>query len=146
MIVCHFILNLRQIEPAGSSWVSGNQSRSLRFVGNIGQSLQFGEEGEAGGGEDMPGVEVASAEADVSESLEIATGAVDGEEANEGQLRHRNGTDVEAQQVSQCHIVSCWHLRRTHVYTDPELYQLEHCILRPPCLKMRLCGIISMSD
>ncbi|KAI0769497.1 hypothetical protein BC629DRAFT_1595824 [Irpex lacteus] len=97
MIVCHFILSLRQVEPAGSSWASGNQSRSIRFIGNIGQSLQFGKEGEAGG-EDMPGVEVASAEADVSESLEIATGAVDGEEANEGQLRQRNGTDVEAQQ------------------------------------------------
>lgn len=42
MIVCRFILNLRQIEPAGSSWASGNKSVSLRFVGNLGQPLQIG--------------------------------------------------------------------------------------------------------
>ncbi len=42
LIVCRFIL--RQVKPAGSSWVSGNQSHSLRFVGNMGETLQFGEE------------------------------------------------------------------------------------------------------
>ncbi|KAI0086733.1 hypothetical protein BDY19DRAFT_995486 [Irpex rosettiformis] len=42
LIVYRFILNLRQVKPAGSSWVSGNQSGSLRFVGNAGESLRFG--------------------------------------------------------------------------------------------------------
>lgn len=43
LVVCRFILNLRQVKPAGSSWISGNQSHSLRCVGNMGESLQFGE-------------------------------------------------------------------------------------------------------
>ncbi|KAI0086731.1 hypothetical protein BDY19DRAFT_907923 [Irpex rosettiformis] len=42
LIVCRFILNLRQVKPAGSSWISGNQSGSLRFVGNAGEPLRFG--------------------------------------------------------------------------------------------------------
>lgn len=46
IIVCRFILNLRQVKHAGSSWVSGDQSHSLKFVGNMGQSLQFGEDQE----------------------------------------------------------------------------------------------------
>ncbi|KAI0086729.1 hypothetical protein BDY19DRAFT_995483 [Irpex rosettiformis] len=29
-------------KPAGSSWISGSQSGSLRFVGNAGESLRFG--------------------------------------------------------------------------------------------------------
>ncbi|KAI0825861.1 hypothetical protein BC629DRAFT_31621 [Irpex lacteus] len=62
MIVCHFILNLRQFEPAGSSWASADQSHSLRFVGNMGQSLQFGVEDADGEEEDVPGVEGTSAE------------------------------------------------------------------------------------
>ncbi|KAI0769533.1 hypothetical protein BC629DRAFT_1442216 [Irpex lacteus] len=51
MVICRFILNLRQIEPAGSSWASGNKSISLRFVGNMGESLQFGNRDEIGGDE-----------------------------------------------------------------------------------------------
>lgn len=43
LVVCRFILNLRQVKPAGSFWIFGNQSHSLRFVGNMGESLQFGE-------------------------------------------------------------------------------------------------------
>ncbi|KAI0086727.1 hypothetical protein BDY19DRAFT_995482 [Irpex rosettiformis] len=46
LIVCRFILNLRQVKPAGSSWISGTQSGSLRFVGNAGESLRFGAEEE----------------------------------------------------------------------------------------------------
>ncbi|KAI0093015.1 hypothetical protein BDY19DRAFT_989699 [Irpex rosettiformis] len=42
IIVCRFILNLRQVKPAESSWISGSQSGSLRFVGNAGESLRFG--------------------------------------------------------------------------------------------------------
>lgn len=42
IIICRFILNLRQISPVGSSWTSGNESTSIRFVGNMGESLQFG--------------------------------------------------------------------------------------------------------
>ena len=42
IIICRFTLNLRQVKSPGSSWVSGRQSASLRFVGNAGGSLQFG--------------------------------------------------------------------------------------------------------
>ncbi len=43
IIICRFILNLRQVQPGGASCSSGsNKSISLRFVGNVGQSLQFG--------------------------------------------------------------------------------------------------------
>lgn len=41
--VCRFILNLRQVKPAGDSTIYDNQSHSLRFVGNMGESLQFGD-------------------------------------------------------------------------------------------------------
>ena len=55
IIICRFILHLRQFKPCCSSWVSGNQSASIRFVGNAGGSLQFGpdedEEGEEAVGE-----------------------------------------------------------------------------------------------
>ncbi|KAI0769499.1 hypothetical protein BC629DRAFT_1725031 [Irpex lacteus] len=50
LIVCRFILHLRQPKlagtAAGSSWASGNQSFSVRFVGNAGNALQIGEEDE----------------------------------------------------------------------------------------------------
>ena len=46
MVEC-FILNLRQVKPlAESSEVSDNQSTSVRFVGNAGESLQLGVESE----------------------------------------------------------------------------------------------------
>ncbi len=96
MIVCHFILSLRQIKPAGSSWASCNQSRSLRFVGNMGQSLQFGGEAEHNE-DDLIESEATSAEFDVSP--EAASGAADGDEPDEG-LRKRHGIDLEAQKVS----------------------------------------------
>ncbi|KAI0084474.1 hypothetical protein BDY19DRAFT_909816 [Irpex rosettiformis] len=50
IIVCRFILNLRQVKPAGSSWLSGGQSVNLRFVGNMGEALHFGADE---GGEDF---------------------------------------------------------------------------------------------
>ncbi len=67
-IVCRFILNLRQTEPAGSYWTSETPSPSLHFAGSMGNSLQFG-----GGDDDEEEEEeiVASAEADAS--MEIAT-------------------------------------------------------------------------
>lgn len=40
IIICRFILNLRQVKTTDSSSVSGNQLTKLRFVGNIGQSLE----------------------------------------------------------------------------------------------------------
>ena len=50
IIICRFTLDLRQVKSPGSSWVSGSQSASLRFVGNAGGLLHFGgddvEEGE----------------------------------------------------------------------------------------------------
>ena len=55
IIICRFTLDLRQVKFPGSSCVSGNQSASLRFVGNAGGSLRFGpdedEEGEEDGDE-----------------------------------------------------------------------------------------------
>ena len=43
IIICRFILNLRQVKSPGNSWVSGSgRSLSLRFVGNAGESLRFG--------------------------------------------------------------------------------------------------------
>ncbi|KAI0084418.1 hypothetical protein BDY19DRAFT_997771 [Irpex rosettiformis] len=48
IIVCRFILNLRQVKPAGISCISSNQSASvgIRFAGNAGESLKFGEDDE----------------------------------------------------------------------------------------------------
>ena len=55
IIICRFTLDLRQVKFPGSSCFSGNQSVSLRFVGNAGGSLRFGpdedEEGEEDGDE-----------------------------------------------------------------------------------------------
>ena len=43
IIICRFILNLRQVKSPGDSWVSGSgRSLSLRFVGNAGEPLRFG--------------------------------------------------------------------------------------------------------
>lgn len=39
LLICRFILNLRQVKPAGSSWVTGSQSASLRFAGDVGNLL-----------------------------------------------------------------------------------------------------------
>ncbi|KAI0825869.1 hypothetical protein BC629DRAFT_1586729 [Irpex lacteus] len=93
MIVCHFILNLRQIEPAGSSWVSANQSHSLRFVGNMGQSLQFGVEDANGEEEGVPGVEGPSAEGPVSSWPEITIEA--DRETDKGYIRPTYRTEQE---------------------------------------------------
>ena len=50
IIICRFTLNVRQVKSPGSSWISGSQSVSLRFVGDAGGLLQIGanedEEGE----------------------------------------------------------------------------------------------------
>lgn len=40
VIVCRFILNLRQIDYSGDSIISGDQTFSLRFVGSLGEPLQ----------------------------------------------------------------------------------------------------------
>lgn len=101
MIVCHFILSLRQIEPTGASWPSADQSQSLRFVGNMGQSLQFGQDTESGEGEDVPGVRVPP---NRTEIFGIVTEGAEGEEVDGKHIRRRYSTDLEAQQleVSQC--------------------------------------------
>lgn len=73
MIVYHFILNLRQIEPSDNySGEAGSQSLSLRFVGNMGQPLQSVREGEGDDNnndddaeEDASEFEATPAEADV---------------------------------------------------------------------------------
>ncbi|KAI0084424.1 hypothetical protein BDY19DRAFT_997774 [Irpex rosettiformis] len=76
IIVCRFILNLRQVKPAGSSWISGNQSGSLRFVGNAGESLRFGADEEPEEEEENTAERLAEAEKpdtlaqDISDSKE----------------------------------------------------------------------------
>ena len=42
--LCRVILNLRQSDPAMSSSTTESQARSVRFIGNVGESLQFSEE------------------------------------------------------------------------------------------------------
>ncbi|KAI0084393.1 hypothetical protein BDY19DRAFT_1051285 [Irpex rosettiformis] len=42
IIICRFILNLRLVTSAETSFTSGNQWDSLHFVGNAGESLRFG--------------------------------------------------------------------------------------------------------
>ncbi|KAI0825866.1 hypothetical protein BC629DRAFT_30999 [Irpex lacteus] len=94
MIVCRFILNLRQCEPAGSSWASANQSRSLRFVGNMGQSLQFGDEDANGEEEDVPGV-AGTPEAGVSLWPEITTEAAEDPEVNKEYVGRSDNAEKE---------------------------------------------------
>lgn len=119
MIVCHFILNLRQIKPAGSSWASANQSRSLRLVGNMGQSLQFGAEN--GEEEDVPEVEGTSAE-DV--------------EVDEEYVRRNYDTE----QVSPYPDLS--HLKPGIL----EQWRKNQADLLPYCLGAYICGCLSDAD
>ena len=74
IIVCRFILNLRQANPSGTSRLSDNQSVSLRFVGNAGESLRFGRDED----EEME-VPVGTAEhlTDVQRSGDVSTGGED---------------------------------------------------------------------
>ena len=60
-MICRFTLDLRLVSPPGSSWVSGNQSASLRFVGNAGESLRFGPDQDEEDEEntEIPGISVA---------------------------------------------------------------------------------------
>ncbi|KAI0809274.1 hypothetical protein BC629DRAFT_1106994 [Irpex lacteus] len=46
IIICRFILNLRQIDDGGSSLPSGGRSTGLRFASNMGQPLHTGIEEE----------------------------------------------------------------------------------------------------
>ncbi|KAI0769528.1 hypothetical protein BC629DRAFT_1442214 [Irpex lacteus] len=99
MIICRFILNLRQIEPAGNSWVSGSgtpiQSHSLRFVGNMGQSMQIGEVDEDKDcTQDAEGGPRQNASSTQANTLpKIATDAAGSAEADEEHLRY--GFDTE---------------------------------------------------
>lgn len=71
------------MKPAGSSWVSGNQSHSLRFVGNIGESLQFGGDDEENNA--LEEEAYATAGPDTLPALAIAEASTLGE-ANEGEV------------------------------------------------------------
>ncbi len=117
MIICRFILNLRQIEPAGNSWASGSgtpiQSRSLRFVGNMGQSMQIGEVDEYKDytqDEGGPWQNASSTQADTLPK--IATNAAGSAEAVEEHLRY--GFDTERLDVS----------RSLHCRKLPDILQL----------------------
>lgn len=98
IIICRFILNLRKLTSGEDSSVSGNQSRSLRFVGNAGRSLQIGEEDE---NEDElePGHEAVftqpGAPSDISNETTYAAETNYGEE----QSVHAQNAELEAQQV-----------------------------------------------
>ena len=46
IIICRFILDLRQVKVSDSSQNSGTQPSSIRFVGNAGESLQFEDDGD----------------------------------------------------------------------------------------------------
>lgn len=102
IIMCRFILNLRQIKPAGNSWID-NQSHSLRFVGNLGQSLQFGgnEDGEGGEDDDDIEFETAPAGADVSFSTTRATGPIEVTGMDED-LGHDYDTDLDVRLRELC--------------------------------------------
>ncbi|KAI0086788.1 hypothetical protein BDY19DRAFT_328976 [Irpex rosettiformis] len=93
IIVCRFILNLRQVQPAGSSWISGSQSASLRFAGNAGELLQFGADEEPE--EEDNTVQRSSARV---EELNVVTS-----EANEDMATHI--ADVPVESGSTIHIV-----------------------------------------
>ncbi len=96
IIVCRFILSLRQIKPAGNSLVSGTshgQQASVRFAGNMGQSLEFGTDEEEDVDLEGAGNDLASA---------LACGSVE----NEGQ----NGSShygTVSQQVRN-HFLTQW--------------------------------------
>ncbi|KAI0769532.1 hypothetical protein BC629DRAFT_1533886 [Irpex lacteus] len=97
MIICRFMLNLRHIEPAGSSWMSGTQSRSMRFAGNMGKSLQIGGEDDEDDEEIGPWSKSVSAWADVLP--DGVTGSAGDAEADERDLSHNYGANSEAQQL-----------------------------------------------
>ncbi|KAI0705913.1 hypothetical protein BC835DRAFT_1302665 [Cytidiella melzeri] len=42
IIICHFILNLRQLGAHDDDYMSGQQSTIVRFAANLGQSVRFG--------------------------------------------------------------------------------------------------------
>ena len=46
IIICRFILDLRQVKVSDSSQNSRTQPSSIRFVGNAGESLQFEDDGD----------------------------------------------------------------------------------------------------
>ena len=45
IIICRFILDLRQVKVSDSSQNSRTQPSSIQFVGNAGESLQFEDDG-----------------------------------------------------------------------------------------------------
>ncbi|KAI0769555.1 hypothetical protein BC629DRAFT_792037 [Irpex lacteus] len=97
LIVCRFILDLRQVKPADSSWVSRNQSHSLQFVGNMGQSLYFGTEGP---GEEVDELEGHGQHAAGPDTLpEVTTEATDSGKANDGEAGKSDYLDLDVQQV-----------------------------------------------
>lgn len=100
MIVYHFILNLRQFGSADSSWISDNQSHTLRFVRNsMGQSLQSGVEDEDGE-EVVPGVE-----ADVSQCQpEISIEPGDEAEVDEEHVGRSYATE-QVSSYSDCRVL-----------------------------------------
>ncbi len=75
--MCRFILNLRQLRPAGSSFIDGRQSVSLRFMGDMGEPLHFGGEEDNG---DLDGTSHAG------NALNVIVGSlIDPEVADDGQ-------------------------------------------------------------
>ncbi|KAI0769501.1 hypothetical protein BC629DRAFT_1442193 [Irpex lacteus] len=90
--------------PAGNSWI-GNPSHSLPFIGNIGQSLQFGAE-DAGGEGEAPKIEAVSAQTKFSSGCAI--GAV-AETANANKESRYSMGELEAQPVTNFQMDSSTH-------------------------------------
>lgn len=99
LIICRFILDLRQVKPAGSSWVSGNQSQSLRFVGNMGETLQFGGDDDEDNelvGDEHP------AQAGILPDITIVVDNLD--QSKEGGYTHVRG-NLDVQQVRSSRVI-----------------------------------------
>ncbi|KAI0769498.1 hypothetical protein BC629DRAFT_1680760 [Irpex lacteus] len=95
LIICRFLLNLRQVDLGleESSLVSGRQSHSVRFVGNIGESLQFGgdDNEDDGDGEDGYELDEYYTQTDLSPAS-----AGDDVKAYGEDVRHNESIELEA--------------------------------------------------
>ncbi len=91
--------------------MSGTQSRSMRFAGNIGKSLQIGGEDDEDDEEIGPWSKSVSAWADVLP--DGVTGPAGGAEADERHLSHNHGTNSEALQLE---VGSSSHRHKLQIY------------------------------
>ncbi|KAI0089249.1 hypothetical protein BDY19DRAFT_993466 [Irpex rosettiformis] len=110
--ICRFILNLRQTQSTGNeSFVSRRQSLTLRFVGNVGESLQFGaSDGEE---EEDDFVEPSSWSAQAEESTVLT---MDRDDVNEVTMADHDSTDAR---LVSCNAYDGWLVLGHSVRIDP---------------------------